>query len=256
MCKKLYLKFMGAIAKKIFPKADVIYEEKPDDDVGIYCSNHGQSNGPALMTLWFNKEHSTWVINYVLDKKKAPTFIFHDFMSGDVKKCKWFWKILARIEAKLLRPLLELSNPIPVYHDEKNRNIPFELSIKAIEEGKNIVIFPESPKKFSEYVSNLYTGFTNLGKMCFEKLNKRIKFYPVYCENKNHKIMIGKPIQYDETIPEEDLKTIIVEFLRDSIDRLARLLPTHEGVPFLLDNWYQAYADNVDDMKQYWKKFE
>ncbi|MCR4661748.1 MAG: hypothetical protein K5765_07115 [Clostridia bacterium] len=257
MCKKAYIGFMSIIAKMIFKKPEVIYEEMPEEnEVGIYCPNHGQANGPAMLTLWFDRPHDTWMVHYVLEKELAPNFIYHDFFSGDSKKHKKSWRMLSWIVAKALRPLLDLGNPIPVYHDEERRDIPFNMSMETLDQGRNVVLFAESPKKYSQFVNTMYTGFTRLGKLYYEHCGKCIKFYPMYVENKLHKMVISKPIQYNPEWSEEDAKKIISEYVRDNIDRVARSLPEHEGVPFLADEWYDVNTENVNNMKQYWSKFE
>lgn len=241
----------------IFKLADVVYEEAPaEDEVGVYCCNHAGANGPAMMTLSFQPKHRTWIISYVLNKKQNVNFIFNDFMCGEGRKNKWFWRFLAKLTAAFLRPLLECARPIPVFHDRRVMDTLKE-SVDALENGDNVVIFPECPKKFSEYVFELYDGFADLGRL-YSKVTegKKLKFYPVYVENVNRKIMIAKPIEYDPTNNPKAERVRISEYVRDGIDRMGRSLPEHKPVAFLEQIWFDTYGQYVDHMQDYWAKFE
>lgn len=249
---------MGWIARTfIFKKADVVYEEAPSEgEVGVYCVNHAGANGPSLMTLHFDRPHRTWIINYVLDKKKNANFIFHDFMHGEGKKCKWFWRVLAKITAVLLLPILKLARPIPVYHDRRVMDTLKE-SIDALQKGDDVVLFAECPQKFSEYVFELYSGFADVGRLYAGVTDgKRLKFYPVYVENVTHKIMIAKPIEYDPTNNPKAERIRVSEYIRDGIDRMGRSCPEHKPVPFLDDDWFATYGQYVDHIQDYWAIFE
>ena len=252
-----YHRFLKWIATTfIFKKAKTVYEEEPQEgEVGVYCVNHAAAVGPSLMTLYFEPQHCTWIISYVLDKKQKQNFIFHDFMHGEGKKHKGFWRALAKVTGVLLRPLLDLARPIPVFHDRRVMETLKE-SVEELNAGNNIVIFPECPQKYSEYVFNLYDGFADLGRTYYKETGKRLKFYPVYVENKSHTISIAKPVEYDPNINPKVERKRIAEYVRDGIDRLGRSWPAHTPVPFLDDDWFKTYGDYVDHIQDYWAKFE
>lgn len=252
-----YTRFVGWIAKTfLFKKADVVYEEAPaENEVGVYCVNHAGANGPSLMTLHFEAPHRTWIISYVLNKKQNVKFIFNDFMCGPGRKNQGGWKFLAKITAKFLLPLLYLARPIPVFHDRRVMDT-LKDSVEALQNGDNIVLFPERPQKFSEFVFEIYDGFADLGRSYYNATGKKLKFYPTYVENKSHKIMIAKPIEYDPTVNPKAERKAISEYVRDGIDRMGRSLPEHKPVPFLEDFWFKTYGQYVDHIQDYWAIFE
>ena len=255
MKRTIYQKAMWAFAHLIFPRAEVRTETPLGDEPSVYLGNHSGAVGPALMTLYFKKPHKTWMINYVLNKEKNANFIFHDFFFCRSKKHRKLWRAFSRVVAFFLRPLLYLSDPIPVYHD-KNMMTTFKESLAALVSGENLVIFPECPTKYSEYVNDLYSGFCDLGRTYYAATGKKLKFYPVYAEKANRVISVGAPVEFDPKIPAHEQRGIIKDFIRDNIDRLARALPPHKPVPFLPEVWYEYYGEYAGNPLEYWKLFE
>ena len=251
----IYYKIVRGALRLNFPHAKTVYEEQPDSDPAIFVSNHSAVIGPVMMTLDFKRKHQTWAVGNALDSKKAANFAFHDIFFGNSRRCKWFWRMLSRIVAKGLPPLLYYSDTIPVYHD-KNILKTFKQSVKALTEGDDLVIFAESPKRYSEFVCELQPGFIDVARLYYRKSGKAIKFYPVYLEKKNAVISVGKPVAYDPEQPLDEQRGMIAEYLRDNIDRLARTLPEHKPVPFLPERWYSAYGMYEDDVYGYWKMID
>lgn len=255
MKKSLYVTIFDWLARRIFPACEIKTKEELPDEPAVYLCNHSAAVGPALMTLWFNKPHRTWIVSFALDKKLGPNYFYHDAFFGRGRKCKWFWRLLSKIVMPMLRPLLKQGEPIPVYHDRRIVEA-FRESVAAMEEGKSIVIFPESPVRYSEYVHTVYDGFADIGRAYYTKTGKCLKFYPVYAEKKNRVISVGTPIEYDPTLPPREQRRVIAEHIQTGIDSLARELPPHKPVPFLPEFWYKYYGEYEHDVASYWKLFE
>ena len=255
MKESLYVKLYKPIARLIYPPCKTVTKEELTDEPAVFLCNHSAANGPAIMNMYFKKPHKTWMICYAMDKKRGPNYFFHDCFFGRGRKCKWFYRLLSKIIMPMLRPLLYMGDPIPVYHDRRIMDT-FHQSLDALNEGKSLLIFPESPVKFSEFVSTLYDGFADIGRMYFTETGKRLKFFPVYAERKNRIISIGKPITYDPTIPPRQQRTQIAQFIQNGIDALGRELPPHKPIPFLRELWYENYSEYVNDVAGYWKLFE
>ena len=251
----LYYKIIRGALRLNYPHAKTVYEEQPDAEPGVFVCNHSAIRGPVMMTLDFKRKHQTWTVSNALDSKRAANYAFHDVFFGNSRRCKWFWRIMSHVVAKGLPPLLYYSDTIPVYH---NNSIvkTFKQSIKALNEGEDLVIFAESPKRYSEYVCHLQPGFIDIARLYYRKSKKALKFYPVYLEKKNAVISVGKPIVYDPEQPLDEQRERIADYLRDNIDRLARALPEHRPVPFLPERWYSAYGMYEDNAYSYWKMID
>lgn len=253
MKKNLYTKFFDWLARLVFPRCEIrTKEEGLSDEPAVYLCNHSAANGPALMTLWFPLRHKTWMISYALDKEIGPQYFYHDALFGRGRKCKWFWKLLSRIVMPMLRPLLQMGDPIVVHHDRRIVEA-FNESVDALEKGQSVVIFPESPVRYSKYVHTVYDGFADVGRAYYAKTGKKLKFYPVYAEKSNRIISVGKPIEYDPSLPPKEARRRIAEFAQTGIDALARELPYHKPVPFLPEFWYKWYGEYEYNVAAYWK---
>lgn len=251
----LYYRIVRGALRQSYPHAKTVYEEQPSAEPAVFVCNHSSVRGPIMMTLDFKRKHQTWTVSYALDKKLAVNYAFHDIFFGNSRRCRWFWRLLSHIVAKRLPILLIYSDTIPVYHD-KSIVKTFKQSVKALNDGDDLVIFAESPKRYSKYVCELQPGFIDIARLYYRKSKKALRFYPVYLEKKNAVISVGKPIVYDPEQPLDEQRDMIAAYLRDNIDRLARALPAHELVPFLPERWYSAYGMYEDDVYGYWKMIE
>ncbi len=251
----LYYKMIRGILRLCFPHSSTIYEEQPDSEPAVFVCNHAAIRGPVMMTLDFRRKHQTWTVSCALDSHAAVNYAFHDIFCGNSRRCKWFWRMLSHIVAKGLPPLLLYSETIPVYH---NKSIvkTFKQSITALTHGDDLVIFAESPKRYSNYINELQPGFVDIARLYYRRTHRAIRFYPVYVEKKNAVILVGDPIAYDPDEPLDEQRGTIAAYLRDSIDRLAATLPKHKPIPFLSDRWYRAYGSYEDDAPGYWKMIE
>ncbi len=236
-------------------KPQSLFEEKPEEgECGVYLANHSRVFGPVNMYLYFDRPKKIWLIHYILDKTKIANFLFIDSFSGNARKCKKFWRLLSGVAGKLMHPLVSQADGIPVYHGEECQKTMRE-TVEALDAGKNIVIFPESPRKYSQYINELYTGFADIGRIYYEHTGKKLKFYPTYVNSEIRTIYYGKPTEYNPENEPEAEKKRISEYARDGIDRLASSAPNHSPVPFYTQEWYDTQGHHIEHMSGYWKQF-
>ncbi len=254
--QKLFGKVIFALARIFFRKPKAVFETPLPDKPCVVVANHAGAIGPVYMQLYHRRPKKIWIIGYALDQKRSTKFIFNDFFFGRSKKCKKFWWFLSKVVGYFLVPALQYTDGIPVYHDKRVQNT-FARSLEELSRGNDIVIFPESPEKYSEFINTFYKGFSDIGRQYYEKTGEKILFFPCYVHNKLHIMKYGNPIEYN---PEnEDAKSENIRVgveLRNEIDRMARSLPKHKPNPFLPEEWYAFYGEYVTDFKAYWKSYE
>lgn len=246
---------MMSIAKRIFPKPTISYEEELTDEPVVYLCNHSGAHGPAYATLYFNEPKTMWLIAYALDKKNNANFFFHDFFFGKTKKHPFFTKVLSKLVSIALTPLLKGTDHIPVYHDARMMGT-FRQSVDALKNGKSVVIFPECPTKYSEFVNDLYSGFADLARSYYAATGKCIKFVPGYICHELHVVKFSQGYTYDPSINPKLQRKIISDYARDNIHRLASSLPKFTPAPFLPQAWYDGYGEYATHMADYWKQFD
>ena len=242
MKSSLYFRIMCFLARILFPRSRVTFEEEPGEEPCVFISNHANIHGPIMMTLDFPRLHRTWTADCALDRSMAPNYAYHDVFFGRSRKCRWFWRLMSRFVGAALPPLLEAAGTIPAYRDQQVTRT-FQQSLETLAEGLDLVIFAEAPHRFSEFVNELQSGFADLGRMWYRKTGQRLKFFPVYLEPKGRTVSVGRAVTFDPDAAPHGERERISGSLRDGIDRLARALPHHKPVSFLSPRWYAGYGE-------------
>jgi hypothetical protein len=94
-----------------------------------------------------------------------------------------------------------------------------ELSVDALEEGYNLLIFPEKPsdRYDKESYKDFNTGFASLGRAYFERTGQSLDFYPCWSDSRTHSFRIGKPVTFDPSNDARTEKLRISTELRDQM---------------------------------------
>lgn len=190
----------------------------------IFVANHRDVYGPIVTNLYFPYSYRPWIENKVLSKEKIIGHI-KIFVAQRIRPA-WFAKLFTRIMAPITVWLLNSLDPIPVYRRAEMRQAisTFKLSVKALQEQDNLMIFPEDPAKSEgEYassgVSPFFTGFVSVAKFYYKQTGKSVTFYPVYSDQTKRTISFGEGITYD---PEGENETErICEYLMAKMNEMA-----------------------------------
>ena len=163
--------------------------------------------------------------------KDVPEYAFRDFWS---QKPKWThpgYKLLSYIIAPLSVCVFNNARTIGVYHDTRILST-FKNTVKKLQEGKSVVIFPEHDVKHNHIVYEFQDKFIDIAKLYYKKTGMELGFVPMYIAPKLRKICLGKPIRFhaEETIEAE--RSRICTYLMDEITAIAEALPAHTVVPY------------------------
>lgn len=224
---KLIRSFVGVFYKTRTIENKENLSKKP----AIYVSNHAQLHGPLSNELYFPNRKLIWCISDVMKTKQAAKYNYQDFWSQKPLYIRWFFKLVSYITAPLSAYIFSRADTIPVYKDKRIATT-FKDSIRALENGCNLIIFPESREKYNDIINEFQTGYIDLAKLYYKKFNETIDFIPVYNAPRLKKIVLGKPITFD---PNQDLSTQKIEitnYLKDEITKLAINQPIHKVVPY------------------------
>lgn len=205
---------------------------KKEDYPSIFICNHGIIYGPIAAVLYLPTYFRPWIDRKMLDCQMSADemygrlFFRLPLLSENAKKKFSHWL------AKIVTWALNSFNPIAVERDNlRNVMSTFNLTIDALQEGDNILIFPERPHKV-EYdgvetvvhetkdVGNLFTGFANIGKLYYQKCKKCLHFYPIYADKNKHTFRIGEPVIYDPTNNSQEEKQRIATTLQGRMKEL------------------------------------
>lgn len=214
-----------------YPKMKVAGAENLPEDACIVVGNHTQMNGPICGELYFPGERTTWCIQQMMHIKEVPAYAFQDFWSGKPKWTHWFYRLLSYIIAPISVCVFNNARTIPVYRDSRLITT-FKLTISALQEGKNVIIFPEHAAPHNHIINDFQTKFVDIAKLYYKRTGKTLQFVPLYIAPARKTFYIGKPIRFCPETPMEAERVRICNYLMDAITQIATGLPEHTVVPY------------------------
>lgn len=220
--------FVKSIVRLFFPKNEFIWmTEKPaEGETPFFVCNHTKIYAPVYFLL--QKEKVRVWSNY--------NFLFYkhcwQHLSSTVLKTFKFGFLLLPL-AFILTPIIVWTfraiEPVPVYHSDKNVLVTFKKGVQTMQEGIPQVVFPESTKnQANKYLYKFHEGFPLIALSYYQETGKIMKFYPVYCAEKLHTFVVGKPISYDPNIPLKTQRKDICQYIENTIATLGDSLPEHK----------------------------
>lgn len=223
-----------AILKLFTKQPRIIYSEPIVDEPVLYLSNHATRYSPTMMYVYMPRNKRLWTLSSLLYTK---TFSNHMMFY-------WYPNVrgIMRIIYRIMTSFLSLIGPyvyrsmesIPVYRMSTRLKETYEKSIETLLEGKDIAIFPESREVSTEYkyTNNFQNGFYRFAETYYVKTGKCILTYPVYCCRELNTVLVGKPYQYNPKINMKEQSLIVIKYIQDSIEELAKSLPPHKIEPY------------------------
>ena len=224
-------KIIKWLVKMFYPKTLVEGAENLPDEPVIIVGNHSQMNGPIVGELYVPGEPYIWCAGEMMHLKEVPAYAFQDFWS---QKPKWThpgYKLLSYIIAPLSVCIFNNARTIGVYHDTRILST-FKSTVKKLQEGKSVVIFPEQDVKHNHIVCDFQDKFIDIAKLYYKKTGKELNFVPMYIAPKLKKLCFGKPVRFSAAAPMDTERRRICSYLMDEITAIAEALPEHTVVPY------------------------
>lgn len=224
-------KFIIWLLYVFYPRMEIIGAENLPDEPCIIAANHCQMNGPIACELFFPENRYTWCAGEMMKLQDVPAYAYRDFWSSKPKYIRWFYKLLSYAIAPLAVLLFNNANTIGVYRDMKIMST-FRDTITRLNEGANIVIFPECYDAHNNIIHNFQEGFVDVARFYHRRSSKELAFVPMYIAPKLKKMVLGKPVRYNADAPIQEERKRICNCLMDRISEMAYALPRHTVVPY------------------------
>ena len=205
-------------------------EHLPDEPV-IIVGNHTQMNGPIAAELYGPGTHYTWCAGQMLHLKDVPGYAFQDFWSQKPQWTHPWYRVLSYLIAPVSVYLFNRANTIGVYRDTRIIKT-FKETMRRLDEGANVVIFPEHDVKYNHILYDFQDRFIDIAKMYHKKTGKDLCFVPLYIAPGLKKMVYGAPIRFDPSRPMDAERSRIKGYLMDQITMIACGLPEHTVVPY------------------------
>lgn len=228
---KVLYRFIHWIVALVYPKFTVKGTENLPDEACIIVGNHTQLNGPVCAELYFPGERTIWCASQMMSLKEVPGYAFEDFWSRKPKYTHWFYKLLSYIIAPLSVCIFNNAHTIPVFHDNRLLST-FKKTITALDDGTNVVIYPECYTPHNQIVNQFQEKFVDVAKLYHKRTGKAVSFVPMYIAPELKTMYLGKPITFSPDTPIDAERSRICNYLMDEITNIATGLPKHLVVPY------------------------
>ena len=196
--RKWWFKLIKKLMLCRYKEPRFVYLGDEIDKRSLILSNHEGTDAPMSLEIYLNKPIRMWGA--------------HEMNSGLIKMYKYqsevyyhekkHWNIhLARLFCLIASPVTNVFykglNLISTYKDARFRRTIKE-SLEALNNGENIVIFPEdSTNGYLEELEGFYGGFVVLAEIC-KKRKIDVPIFVTYFRKKDLTYIIDKPVLYSE----------------------------------------------------------
>lgn len=229
-CRPLFL-FLRRMVKLFYPKITVVGGENLPEDACILVGNHAQMNGPIVAELYYPRKRLTWCAAQMQVLKEVPDYAYQDFWGEKPKAVRWIFRLASYAIAPLSVCLFNNAAVIPVYHDSRVIST-FRSTVKALEAGVDVIIFPEKLEKRNHIVYQFQENFVDVAKLFYKRTGKRAAFVPMYLAPALRELHIGAPVFFDPEAPIAQERTRICREMAQAITSIAEGLPLHTVVPY------------------------
>jgi len=227
----LLFRIIKGLVRFFYIKYEVEGLENLPDGCCIIAANHAQMNGPLASELYFPGHRYTWCAGQMMQLKEVPEYAFTDFWSQKPRYTRPFYKLLSYLIAPLAVCIFNNADTIAVHRDGRILST-FKQTVKALEEGARVVIFPEHDEQHNHIVYDFQEGFVEIARLYHKRTGKELSFVPMYIAPNLHKMYLGKPIRYRADADKKEEPGRICSYLMDEITHMACALPAHTVVPY------------------------
>lgn len=219
------------LVKVFYPKIEVVGAENLPPEPAVIVGNHTQMNGPIACELYFPGNRYTWCAGQMMHLKDVPAYAYQDFWSEKPKFTRPFYKLLSYLIAPLSVCVFNNAQTIGVYHDARIIST-FKNTVKRLEEGASVVIFPENGEPYNHIITQFQDKFIDTAKLYYRKTGKELTFVPMYIAPRLKKMYLGKPIRFCAANPMDEERRRICGYLMTEITGMVLSLPRHTVVPY------------------------
>ncbi len=205
-------------------------ENLPSEPV-ILVGNHAQMFGPIGCEIHLPFPRYIWCAAQMMEWREVHGYAYQDFWSQKPKAVRWWYRILSWLITPLAVCIFNNAHTIPVYHDARVIKT-FRASLRALEEGSSVVIFPEHDVKYNHILYDFQDRFVDVARMYHRSTGRAVTFVPLYVCPALKKIVLGEGVRYDPGAPPADERAWICGLMKERITALAEALPVHTVVPY------------------------
>lgn len=196
--RKLYFRALKRIMKIRYKKPEFVYLGDEFVNGALILSNHEGTDAPMALEIYCDKPIRMWG-SYEMNSDVVKLYKYQTKIYYHEKK---HWNIhLARLFCLIASPITRLFyagfDLISVYRDTRLIKTLRE-SVRAIESGDNIVVFPEdSTKGYLAELEGFHEGFVLLAELCLRR-GIDLPIYVSYFRKSDNTYIFDVPVRFSE----------------------------------------------------------
>ena len=222
--RKLFFRFIKKIIRIRYKRPEFIFLGKEFENGAIILSNHEGTDAPLSLELYAQAPIRFWGA-YEMNSKLPLLYKYQSKVYYHQKK---HWPLfLSRLFCIIASPITYLFyrglNLISIYPDARLSKTIKE-SVVAIENGDNIVIFPEhSEEGYKEELDGFFAGFTLLAERLYKKHGIDVPIYVSYFRKKDLKYIVDAPVSYSSLADGQRTREEIADILVKRCNELGKM---------------------------------
>ena len=165
----------------------------------IYIANHLGTIGPIETILSVPIRFYPWIIAEMTDFKRAPEYLFNDFVHPVLHLNGWFGMSFSTLLTKISVRLLRAIGSVSIDRFGGLTTNGFRHSLRLLREGKNLLIFPEDPLLPHDpetLMRHFMPGFATLCSLFQADEGTILPIYPMAVHAGCETVTIGTPEFY------------------------------------------------------------
>jgi|SRR5699024_8344584 len=218
----IFFEFCRAIARILLPRFR-FKNVRVTNEPTVYISHHQNMIGPISILVWLKYYLRTWVLSVFTSQEDCyEHYVNYTF----TERYKWpptFAKIIAWPASYIIPWIVKSARAIPVYRGSRQIIETIKISIEALLNNEDILIFPDiNYSDDSTETSNIYEGFLHLEKYYYRETKKHLTFVPVYSNKEKREVYSGKAIQFTGNKNFMEERREIAQEIQKELNRLSK----------------------------------
>ena len=201
---RIFYRFAVPLVRLFLPRLKAVWETPYDGEPCVFVCNHERAMGPLEMAVNFPLRETShiWIFADPLSRETTPAYVRQDHWWNENGKLAPLWNaVVPPVVSVILPPILRSVPHVPVYHDGRAASTMKE-SLRLLQAGRNLVIFPEIPTGFGEHdTEKINEGWLMILPMYARRAGKPLQIRPVRVDLKARVMSIRAPIRVDPDLP-------------------------------------------------------
>lgn len=228
---RLVYRLLRWVVRLFYPRTVVTGAEHLPAQGCVIVGNHAKMNGPIISELYLPGAPRIWCAAQMMELKAVPSYAYSDFWRKKPLYIRWAYRLASYLIAPFSVCVFNNAHTIPVYHDRRLVST-FRQTIEFLEQGTNVVVFPECPKAYNHIVNQFQDRFIDVAKPYYTRTGNCLSFVPMYVAPHLKTVVLGHPVTYCPDRPMAEERQRICQCLMEEITKMAQELPRHTVVPY------------------------